>query len=223
MYLRHLVPVVSCLTLAGGAASLAEATAITLPVTVAERGIDQLPKDGVFVGPQFDPGQATVTNAQFFEERALLEFNLTAIPDDEVVTSATLRIVIPDASSVGQSGAVHGYVGNGVYDNADLAVENLLTTFTITTAPGDLGIAIPIAFIQSLLAANETFAGFTLRNTTVGFGVFSFWTDATPNQNLHPTLEIETQAVPEPASLLLAGSGISLALATLARRRHRQQ
>lgn len=99
MFLRHLILAMWFLLLIGSSSRSAEATTITLPVTVAERGIDQLPNDGVCVGPQFDPGQATVTNQQFFEERALLEFDLTAISEDEVVTSATLRLAIRNAGS----------------------------------------------------------------------------------------------------------------------------
>lgn len=197
------------------ASAPAAADSIILPVTVVERGIDSFPIDGVFIGPQFDPGQATITKTTF-EERTLLEFNLSSLPADAIITAATLQLTLT-GNFQGQSGELHGYVGNGVYDNADLAIQNLLTAFTISSSGTALNLSVPIAFIQARLTAGDQFAGFTLRNTTQPGGVFSIWTDATSLQNVHPTLAIETEAatvVPEPSSVLLTAGGLLLLLTT---------
>jgi hypothetical protein len=78
-------------------------------------------------------------------------------------------------------------------------------------------LAMAPVFIQTLLAADEDFAGFMLRNVTVPSGVFTIWTTDSGFEDLFPTLAIDYEMVPEPGSLLLVGT----ALIFLARRARR--
>jgi hypothetical protein len=189
--------------------SSAGAALLLITPTDDDRGIDAF-LDGNFMCCQLDDGLATVTLNSSFEERVGLEFALDSLPSSAVITSATLTLHLPTDISHTNTADVHGYEGDGIITDEDLTVSNLLTSFVVSVA-GSVDIAIAPAFIQALLTADADFAGFMLRNMTDPSGVFTIWTASSGFEDLYPTLAIEYEAVPEPGSLLLLGTGLLLA------------
>jgi hypothetical protein len=191
-----------------GFSTNAEAALVLITPTDDDRGLDSF-LDGNFLCCQLDDGLATVTLNPFFEERVGLEFALAALPAGVTVLSATLTLHLPTRTTKPNSSDVHGYAGDGTITDDDLTVSNLLTNFVVSAA-GPVDIAIAPVFIQALLAADEDFAGFMLRNVTDSGGVFTIWTTDSGFEDLYPTLAIEYEMVPEPGSLLLVGTALLL-------------
>jgi hypothetical protein len=140
-----------------------------------------------------------------FEERFAMEFDLDGLPEGATILSSSLTLHLPVLPAMGQSSEIHGYAGDGTIQADDLSAVNFLTVF----APDALSIAIPIdaGFLQGLLMADESFAGFALRNVTDPSGVFTVWTVDGPAAT-DPTLTVEYDVVPEPGTLLLLGSAL---------------
>jgi hypothetical protein len=200
----------------------AEAALINLTAVVAERGSAVFPYTDFNL--LFNPGTAAIflPIPPGNEERAAIEFDLSAIPADALITSVSLRLVV---TSAGETAAqVHGYTGNGSITNADvdadLMATNLLATFGAPST-GPLLVPLPPGFIQNLLDLNEQFAGLGLRDTTIGNGLSFFSvTMLIPPEN-RPQLAVEYAVVPEPATLLLVASGCAAAAGRRFRRLRR--
>jgi hypothetical protein len=192
-----------------GLASQASATPIVIFPTDDRRGVDAF-LDGNFV-LQLDMGLATVTRSMSLEERAAMEFDLSAIPEGSTILSATLTLFLPVLPAVvPQAGEVHGYTADGVVAAADLNATNLLASFNVNALT--VSIPIPVGFLQGLLAADEDFAGLVLRNVTIPFGVFQFYTMDSGFEEFNPRLELDVDvAVPEPGSLALLGTALAAA------------
>jgi hypothetical protein len=184
---------------------------IVVNPTDDDRGFDGMPVDNDFGCCFFDPGQATVTLNAFFQEAAGLEFDISGVPQGAVITAVTLGLFFNNTPAFGiGSGVLHGYAGNGSVEGADLGTNNLLLSFLVPTLGNQfaLDLAVQTSFLQGLVDAGELFAGFALRNETPGGGVFSIYTIDWGDPTVHPTLTVEFQAVPEPASLMLFGMGL---------------
>jgi hypothetical protein len=166
-----------------------EADTLSVNPTDDRRGIDSLPLDNVF-SLQPEVNVETVTfSPPGFEERAGLEFDISAIPSGSSIISAMLAITVSFASTP-QSAEVHGYQGNGVIENADLSTLNLLAPFTVN-GPGAVTINLPAGFFQSLVDQSAAFAGLTLRNITLPGGAFSYKTNEFPTSAERPLLTVE--------------------------------
>jgi hypothetical protein len=196
-------------TLVAGFSARADAALISITPTADGRGLDS------FLDENFtccmDGGFLVATRNMSFEERIAIEFALGALPSDATITSATLTLhatgaplpVIPNFADV------HGYAGDGAITVADMTVSNLLTTFAVNGA-GQVDISLDPGFIQGLLTADEDFAGFMLRQATVPSGVLSFWSSDSGFEEFFPTLALEYDVVPEPSTLLLFGTALTL-------------
>ena len=189
----------------------AAADLILISPTDDDRGADVMPVDNNFGCCFFDPGFATVSLNAFMQEAGGLEFDISSLPADALITSVTLTLFMANLGAA-ENGVLHGFAGNGTVEGADLGVSNLLLSFVVPAAglmfQQDFDVA--TAFLQGLVDAGEGFAGFTLRNETPGGGAYNFFTVDSPVAALHPVLAIEYQtAVPEPASLMLLGAGLT--------------
>jgi hypothetical protein len=214
--LRSLLLTLGVLTL--GLPADADAAAILITPTVDRRGIFNFGLDDEF-HLQIDGGPDTVTlQEDNFEERFALEFALGALPADAIITAVTLTLHLTGDPIPGANSAeVHGYAGDGTIQAADLSVDNLLAGF-LPVAPS-FDIALGTLFLQNLVLAGEDFAGFTLRNVTIGGGVFNVWSVEAMAAN-RPTLTVEYEVtpIPEPGTLVLLGT----ALAACGRRLHKR-
>lgn len=205
---RTLTAGVLAAALVAGFSAHADAALISITPADDARGLDSF-LDGNF-SCCMDPGLGTVTLNMSFEERVALEFALGALPSDATITSATLTLHAAAAPlPVPNFADVHGYAGDGTITAADMTVSNLLTGFTVIGA-GQIDIAIAPAFIQALLTADEDFAGFMLRNVTVPTGVITLWDSTAGFPQFTPTLALEYEVVPEPSTLLLLGTALTL-------------
>jgi PEP-CTERM motif len=184
---------------------------IVITPTDDDRGTDPIPFDGNFGCCLFDPGQATATLTQTLEEAVGLEFDISALPAGAQIASVTLGLFINNPPSGPDSAVLHGYAGNGSVEGADLGVSNMLLSFMVPATGNQfpLDLDVPTQFLQGLVDGGEGFAGFTLRNQTPGGGSFSIYTIDWGDETVHPTLAIEFQAIPEPASLILVGIGLA--------------
>jgi hypothetical protein len=201
----------------------AAADLILITPTDDDRGADTMPIDNNFGCCFFDPGGATVSLSPFDQEAGGLEFDISALPDGALITSVTLTLFMMNTFGA-ETAVLHGFAGNGTVEGADLGVSNLLLGFTVPAAGLQFqqDLDVPTAFLQGLVDAGELFAGFTLRNETPGGGSFTFFTIDSPTSALHPVLAVEFQAaVPEPASLMLVGAGLTGLCLRLRRRSRR--
>lgn len=206
--LRGLLLSLSLLTL--GLPADATADAILITPTADRRGLFNFGLDTEF-HLQIDGGPDTVTLQEGnFEERFALEFALAALPADALITAATLTLHLTGDPIPGPNSAeVHGYAADGTIQAADLSVDNLLTGFLPLAPSFDIGLG--TLFLQNLVLAGEDFAGFTLRNVTMGGGVFNVWSSEAVAAN-RPTLTVEYEVtpVPEPGTFVLLGTALAV-------------
>jgi CSLREA domain-containing protein len=138
-------------------------------------GADFVPFDGVFL--QFQGGTGGQLVAADFgteEQRLAIEFDIS---DLSVVRSAVLRVFEISDDQVDAS--LYGYVGNGTIDLADLNNSNLTNLLIDDVDDGVVDDPTPVdldvtAFVQSLVANGDDFAGFVARHNNTGKGGVEF-------------------------------------------------
>ncbi len=159
--------------------------------------------------------------------RSALEFSLAGIAPGSVVSSATFTIQSRGTSVAGGSFNFWGYGGDGAITNADgLMTGNLIGT--ALTQGGTPQYVIDVtAFIQSLVNANDDYAGILITLTPQGSFFGSDFVSSEGQTFGHPnsdkpklTVNFEAgNAVPVPGTLaLLAAAGLAGALTRRSRR-----
>jgi len=179
------------------------------------------PRDGIF-DSLFPTSPANIVGGTGNSEyRSALEFQLSAIPANSIINSATL--ILHEVAASGSGGSVgvnvHAYVGNGVAELSDMYVNNPVAGPIIV----NLGVPPPpIQFdvtsaINSLYTSGATYAGFMLRGPPNDFVLQLGSINNGIGPTVYPTLAITYTVVPEPSALALAALGVVALLVTRCR------
>ena len=144
--------------------------------------------------------------------RGAIEFDISSLPD-VAISSVTLSVPLLGYGS-SPSVQISGYIGDGVVNADDLAVDD---TIAMVSGNGGQTLSIDVTlFVQQLITSNAAFAGFTL--TYSGEGTAGSGPAPSPPQ---PTLDVSTSATPLPSSLVMSGAAGLVGLLAFARRRKR--
>lgn len=132
------------------------------------------------------------------EHRTAMEFDISSIPTGTLITEATLRLprISAGNSPLGSTTVtdVHGYVGNGTVEIADVSINNLV----VSIGSGLEGSVLP--HLQGLVDNGDGFAGFAVR---AGLGYFQEWSSSEfGGGGFGP--ELKLTLIPEPSTLTLA-------------------
>jgi len=190
-------------------------------------------RDGSFPDPRdgtFDAVILTLETADArdgpptFEDRTIMEFDLTGVPVGGVVSATLLLTEIVDCG-IGPLG-LYGAAGDGVASTTDAEITNLLTgpTGTFGDSIENIGAVDVTAFITALVSGGESFAQFAIRggipslcrfgtdyriatSEADGDGVSRFNEDAGPNGGDANGDGILDSTQPDVASLNAEGPG----------------
>lgn len=148
--------------------------------------------------------------------RAIMEFSLASLPANAVVTSASFSIyagavTVPQADLLG----FYGYTGDGTVTASDYGAGTLLAQYTSPVVFGDYNSIDATSFVQSLVAADATYAGFVVRNDTTAGTVVNIYTGYLPQYNYYNAPRLTIEYTPAPAAAAVpaptaAGAGVVL-------------
>jgi hypothetical protein len=213
-----------------GGAREARADLITFTAVTSDRGSDPQ-NDGVFDGvfgndsvtQVFAPPQGAMGQA----ERTAIEFSLGALLSGTIIDSVALQLspqgnpggnLGVDANEIGR---IHGYIGNGAIEVADMNVSNLVGAIPGPTANGPVLVSLLPGWLQGVVDSSlSPFAGlmFAVDPLPMVSASYNFaGTFGGIPVGQRPTLNVEfhtgesPQVVPEPGTLLLLGSGLAVA------------
>jgi hypothetical protein len=206
-----------------------EAAIISIRSVADGTGIDQpnfvtgTIRDGLFdqiSDPSELNSQAIMAfNGNITEERGAVEFPIFQLAPSLRLTSATLylqTVLRAQGPDIPVELRIDGYSGNGIIEKADFAVDNAIQMVGVS---GALPFEKPLlaidatSFINELLDANATHAGFGLRaNFGVTFGVAG-QTFGIPEWR--PRLDLNVAPVPEPKSILHILAALTVFLVVL--------
>jgi hypothetical protein len=208
--------------LLGLAAPHAHATTILITATLADRGIDIFPWDGVNASVFGNPSVVQITTPPIgsqaaSEERTAVEFALSALPANSIIDSVMLRLTPAGQSlniglSAGEVSEVHGYAGDGVIQVADLMDSLAVASLAGPTANGAVTVSLALNWFQALADSNSGFAGLMFKGVPGPMAVVYSFDSAFGGVPVgdRPTLIVDYHAavVPEPGALLLFGAGM---------------
>lgn len=179
--------------------------------------------DGDAASPGFSPNSgnptATLLTVSPAEIRGAFEFNLQSdisatggLPDpidrltiDAATLTFTGNDLLPSSTL-----ELHGFQGDGSLTSGDFATTTPIATGTIGAALNSSVSFDVTSHVQSVVNADNQFAGFMLRlQTDPGIVSINFADHLT--QNLRPLLSVEAQPpeIPEPGTVALFGVGLA--------------
>lgn len=190
-------------------------------------GEDRGPQDGVF-DAFASPGAAGVANNGWTSLRTAMEFDLSALPANAVIHSATVHMAIGWVEGTRYL-ALHGYAGDGAVSLTDFSLNGLVGGWTLnpSSIPPTLQLLTfdASSFVRGLLSSGEAFAGFNLREDPPNKPNYLVLYFETRSPYYAPRLSVDytVRPVPEPVPILLLAAGLmALALPRLRRRTSRE-
>lgn len=202
----------------------AGATAITITATVSDRGQDVFPWDGVGASVFGNPSVVQITTPptgtpMATEERTAVEFPIGAIPLGSTIDSVTLRLSPVGTSAniglgAGESSDVHGYIGDGVIQVADLADSTAVGSMTGPIPDGPVMVVLSTTWLQALVNAADPFAGLMFKGIPGPIAVTYSFDSAFGSVPVaeRPTLLVQystTEVIPEPSVVMLFLTGFA--------------
>jgi len=178
-------------------------------VAAADREARDFDIDGVW--SFVDPETALILHAGYDagplqEFRSALEFDLTSIPANAVVSAATVSLFVSQVYSL-STVDIYGYTGNGVIELADMQGGTPLSSFG--TIVGTAEVALSAAFFSDLISSGAGFAGLRLQwEAEDEFSTVQIRSSEFSLVESRPTLTLEYAAVPEPGGALLLALGL---------------
>lgn len=183
----------------------ARAATANLAFAAAATAQDQGPQDGVF--DAFSPlNLGSINNNGFSSYRTALEFNLSSIPPNSTILSATLDVFLGFVEGT-RSLMLHGYAGDGSVQLADFSRNGFVAGALLPPGGSTELMLDATGFIQGLVNGGNAFAGFNLREDPANVPNFTVF-GIEMNGVVAPQLSINFVPVPEPSVMGLLGIGL---------------